>query len=341
MDGWKTTGKTIMPQLVVKIVGGKQIKYFTDGTKSPTDHLKVTNCSEHRHSPPNRVTDGDSSRKSPSHDLEPLRPVEHTENLLDALRQVPDRRCVTAPCGDRSRSYIHLKSTTNMSYTKQLVQNPHITEAQTDEPIKFSPEFCLLSSVSEELQDLKPQTFQIIEEEVTSLDPSRSGTIHQSELTCLFLRLQLPLKLTTLACMFQSFSNTTDPEQVHYQDLLQFIQKAVQEEKQQSVEAETWDASVASTDLESVNDRSDENAEQRETWLQRFHKMEMALQMCDTQNTGYVDRDQAKRLLQNYNLILDLNLSPLKVSEVTRNTQREGKVHLASALRKLKELHTA
>lgn len=55
---------------------------------SPTDHLKVTNCSEHRHSPPNRVTDGDSSRKSPSHDLEHLRPVEHTENLLDALRQV-------------------------------------------------------------------------------------------------------------------------------------------------------------------------------------------------------------------------------------------------------------
>ncbi|XP_016121880.1 uncharacterized protein C1orf87, partial [Sinocyclocheilus grahami] len=129
--------------------------------------------------------------------------------------------------------------------------------------------------------------------------------------------------------------------QVHYQDLLQFIQKAVQEEKQQSVEAETWDASVASTDLESVSDRSDANAEQREAWLQRFHKMEMALQMCDTQNTGYVDRDQAKRLLQNYNLILDLNLSPLKVSEVTRNTQREGKVHLASALRKLKELHTA
>ncbi|XP_042606712.1 uncharacterized protein C1orf87 [Cyprinus carpio] len=341
MDGWKTTGKTFMPQLVLKIVGGKQIKHFTNGKKSPTDHLKVTNCSEHRHSPPNRVTDGDSSRKSPSHDLEHLRPVEHTENLLDALRQVPDRRCVTAPCGDRSRSYIHLKSTINMSYTKQLMQNPHITEAQTEEPIKFSPEFCLLSSVSEELQDLEPQTFQIIEEEVTSLDPSRSGTIHQSELTCLFLRLQLPLKLTTLACMFQSFSNTTDPEKVHYQDLMQFIQKAVQEEKQQSVEGEIWGGSVASTDLESVSDRSDANAEQRETWLQRFQKMEMALQMCDTQNAGYVDRDLAKRLLQNYSLIFDLNLSPLKVSEVTRNTQIEGKVHLASALQKLKELNTA
>ncbi|XP_016354164.1 uncharacterized protein C1orf87 homolog [Sinocyclocheilus anshuiensis] len=307
----------------------------------PTDHLEVTNCSEDRHSPPIRVTDGDLSRKSPCHDLEHLRPVEHTENLLDALGQVPDRRCVTAPCGDRSRSYIHLKSTTNMGYSKRIMQNPHITEDQTEEPIKSSPEFCLLSSVSEELQDLEPQIFQIMEEEVTSLDPSRSGIIHQSELTGLFLRLKLPLKLTTLACMFRCFSNTTDPEQVHYQYLLQFIQKAVQDVKEQSVEAEIWDASVVSTDLESVSDRSDINAEQRETWLQRFQKMEMALQMCDTKNTGYVDREQAKRLIQNYSLIFDLNMSPLKVSEVTCNTQREGKVHLTSTLRQLKELYTS
>lgn len=50
--------------------------------------------------------------------------------------------------------------------------------------------------------------------------------------------------------------------------------------------AEIWDVSVASTDLESVSDRSEANAEQKETWLQRFQKMEMALKMCDTQNTG-------------------------------------------------------
>ncbi|XP_050952746.1 uncharacterized protein C1orf87 [Labeo rohita] len=255
--------------------------------------------------------------------------------------QVPDRQCVTAPCGDRSRSYIHLKSTTNIGYTKQIMQNLHIMEEQTEEWIKSSPEFCLLSSISEELQDLEPQTFQTIEEEVTSLDPTRSGNIRQSELTYLFLKLKLPLKLTTLACMFKTFSDATDPEQVHYDDLLQFMQKAIQEEKQQSVQAEIWDASVSSTDLESVSDRSDVNAEQRETWFQRFQKMEMALQMCDTKNTGYVDRDQAKRLIQNYSLIFDLNLSPHKVSEVTRNTQQEGKVHLASALRQLKELHTA
>lgn len=54
---------------------------------SPTDHLEVTNRLD-RYIPPNRVTDGDVSRKSPSHDLEPLGPFEQTESLLDALRQV-------------------------------------------------------------------------------------------------------------------------------------------------------------------------------------------------------------------------------------------------------------
>lgn len=68
-----------------------------------------------------------------------------------------------------------------------------------------------------------------------------------------------------------------------------------------------------------------------------FCTMKWCFQHCFL---GYVDRDQAKRLLQNYSLIFDLNLSPLKVSEVTRNTQQEGKVHLTSALRQLKELHT-
>ncbi|XP_067303211.1 uncharacterized protein C1orf87 homolog [Pseudorasbora parva] len=296
----------------------------------PTDHPEISNSSEDRNSPPLKDTDGDLSRKPASHDLEPLGP----ESLLDALRQVPDRRCVTAPCGDRSRSYIHLKSTTNLSSSKQL-QIPHITGEETEEPDKSGPECFLFSSVSEELKDWEPQTFQSIEEEVTSLDPSQSGTLHQLELTYLFLRLKIPLKLSTLACVFKSFRNTSDPEQVNYKDLLQFILRAVPEDKQPSVETEIWDASVASTDLESVISVC---ADKRETWLQRFQKMEMALQMCDTKNTGYVDRDQAKRLILNYSLIFDLNLSPLKVNEITRNTQREGRVHLASALRQLKEL---
>ncbi|XP_056304927.1 uncharacterized protein C1orf87 homolog [Danio aesculapii] len=175
-----------------------------------------------------------------------------------------------------------------------------------------------------------------MEQEMTSLDPSGSGLLHQSDLMFLLLRLKVPVKLSTLACVFRRSSDNTDPLQVHYKELLKFIQRAAQDDKQPNAEAETWNALGANTDLESVSVWS-EDAETGETWLQRFQKMEMALRMCDTKNTGYVDRDQAKRLILNYSLIFDLNLSPVKVSEVMRSTQREGKVHLASALQLLKE----
>ncbi|XP_073795512.1 uncharacterized protein C1orf87 homolog isoform X2 [Danio rerio] len=318
MDGWRTTENSIKPQLVVKIVGGKHIKYFIDGSKS----------SEDRNNSSNKVTDEDLSRKSPSYDL---RPAEHKDNLLDALQQFPDRRCVTAPCGDRSQSYIYPKSTTNPSSSKQLLQNPHFTEEQSEDP-----QHGLLTCLSEELQDLEQNKLELMEQEVTSLDSSGSGLLHQSELMFLLLKLKVPVKLRTLACVIRKFSDTTDPLQVHYRELLKFIQRAAQDDNQPSVEAEICNASVADTDLESVSVRS-ENAENGETWLQRFQKMEMALRMCDTKNTGYVDRDQAKRLILNYSLIFDLDLSPVKVSEVTRSTQREGRVHLASALQQLKE----
>lgn len=81
-------------------------------------------------------------------------------------------------------------------------------------------------------------------------------------------------------------------------------------------------------------------------WLKENDRLKSIIWFCTMKwcfqhrLLGYVDGDQAKRLLQNYSLIFDLNLSPLKVSEVTRNTQQEGKVHLTSALRQLKELHT-
>lgn len=47
-----------------------------------------------------------------------------------------------------------------------------------------------------------------------------------------------------------------------------------------------WDVSVASTDLESVTDNDSITEDQKYLWLQRFQKMEMAMQMCDTKNTG-------------------------------------------------------
>ncbi|XP_073731793.1 uncharacterized protein [Misgurnus anguillicaudatus] len=197
--------------------------------------------------------------------------------------------------------------------------------------IKTNTESCLLLAICEELQGLDSQITQNIEKKLMNLDPSHSGIIHQSELTYLLLKQKIPLKLTSLSCIFKSFSDTNNPEKVHYKELLEFIQRATDGHKHHLDEAEIWD-------LESVtyNDSITEN--QKDSWLQRFQKMEMAMQMYDIKNTGYIDRDQAKRLLHNYSLIFNLNLSPLKINEVTRYSQQEGKVNLVSALQQLKEL---
>lgn len=88
--------------------------------------------------------------------------------------------------------------------------------------IKTKPESCLLSAIYEELQGLDTLITQDIEEKLMDLDPSHSGIIHQSELTYLLLKQKIPLKLTTLSCIFKSFSDTNNPEKVDEPNSLTF-----------------------------------------------------------------------------------------------------------------------
>lgn len=193
--------------------------------------------------------------------------------------------------------------------------------------------------------------------------------------------------------------------QVNYQDFLQFIQKAVQEEKQQSVEVCQWawqnypvyyhfilsaacwwmflNMILSGRDLGCVSGQYWPGISERQErcecrtkrnmapevpedgdgltnvwhpkhrykshhtntvclmhilkwfetlWLIENDRLKSIIWFCMMKLcfqhwfSGYVDRDQAKRLLQNYSLIFDLNLSPLNVSEVTRNTQSSPRI---------------
>ncbi|XP_029474492.1 uncharacterized protein C1orf87 homolog [Rhinatrema bivittatum] len=80
------------------------------------------------------------------------------------------------------------------------------------------------------------------------------------------------------------------------------------------------------------------NSEEQEAWIDRFRKVEKALQLCDTRNTGMVDKERAKRLLQNYNMIFDLRLSPLKIDQAIRDFHSGETVMLRPMLQYLKEL---
>ncbi|XP_074121889.1 uncharacterized protein C1orf87 homolog isoform X2 [Sminthopsis crassicaudata] len=77
---------------------------------------------------------------------------------------------------------------------------------------------------------------------------------------------------------------------------------------------------------------------QRETWMDRFRKLENALYLCDVNNTGLLEKERAKRLMHNYNLIYNLALSPLKIDQAARRFRRGENLLLEPALRYLKEL---
>ncbi|XP_047422248.1 uncharacterized protein C1orf87 homolog isoform X2 [Sciurus carolinensis] len=75
-----------------------------------------------------------------------------------------------------------------------------------------------------------------------------------------------------------------------------------------------------------------------ETWIDRFRKLENALYLCDLSNTGVLEKERARRLIHNYNLIYNLSLSPRKIDQALRRFRSGENTLLEPALRYLKEL---
>uniref|UniRef100_A0A671DQ53 Carcinoma-related EF-hand protein n=1 Tax=Rhinolophus ferrumequinum TaxID=59479 RepID=A0A671DQ53_RHIFE len=78
--------------------------------------------------------------------------------------------------------------------------------------------------------------------------------------------------------------------------------------------------------------------EECETWIDRFRKLENALYLCDLSNTGVLEKERAKRLIHNYNLIYNLSLSPRKIDQALKRFRSGENMLLEPALRYLKEL---
>uniref|UniRef100_G1TAV3 Carcinoma-related EF-hand protein n=1 Tax=Oryctolagus cuniculus TaxID=9986 RepID=G1TAV3_RABIT len=79
-------------------------------------------------------------------------------------------------------------------------------------------------------------------------------------------------------------------------------------------------------------------AEECETWIDRFRKLENALYLCDLSNTGVLEKDRAKCLIHNYNLIYNLSLSPRKIDQALQRFRSGENMLLEPALQYLKEL---
>ncbi|XP_041125834.1 uncharacterized protein C1orf87 homolog isoform X2 [Polyodon spathula] len=147
-----------------------------------------------------------------------------------------DVHCVTAPTGDQTLSYIHCQKkpsqrslfTTASPFSSGAQQNH--TEPPHAELLDPAPSFstALLTVVSREMHCCSTRALESMEEELQRLDPAHSGVIHQSQLGLAFLQHEVPLKLTTLRRLFQTFADSTCPDQVNYKELVGFLLRAVQ-----------------------------------------------------------------------------------------------------------------
>eukprot|EP00069_Balaena_mysticetus_P013299 bmy_22026T0 len=69
-------------------------------------------------------------------------------------------------------------------------------------------------------------------------DPVSSGFLLQSQLSRLFLRLEVPLQLPTVKILCQRFSGRGSPEMVNYEKLLWFLKVAASDDPQQNKRVE-------------------------------------------------------------------------------------------------------
>ncbi|XP_058549759.1 uncharacterized protein C1orf87 homolog [Neofelis nebulosa] len=78
--------------------------------------------------------------------------------------------------------------------------------------------------------------------------------------------------------------------------------------------------------------------EEYETWTDKFRKLENALYLCDLTNTGVLEKERARHLIHNHNLIYNLSLSPRKIDQALRRFRAGENMLLEPALQYLKEL---
>ncbi|XP_072831876.1 uncharacterized protein C1orf87 homolog isoform X5 [Vicugna pacos] len=494
-------GSGVMPEMVVKIIGSKHFRYLAEKPKiKENKNLKaetqtmlqksVTGIARQMSQDPPAPTNSTNHQINPdAHDVEESKRSEHNQKLLTGVlgHRFLDGKaniyCSSVPTGDQSLSYIHGLPRRNLR-DWSLEQMAKSSSGQPEDigqrPSGTTREDTfLLALVRRELKSrpLSSGLLDKLQKELKILDPISSGFLLQSQLSRLFLKLEVPLQLPTVKILCQRFSRRDSPEMVNYEKLLQFLTVTALGDPQQSKTVEDssmkgtqggshrrnpdvlfmvcysfsleqnsvlpevkaicgkhglhltlslletllnhedlghhgeikWQNFVellsrASSDLSSdlpigkkgketsatpvhpevpeisqcktvrtktpEEDLQPENPpaktsappyplsplkmrpvsqpsvspvmknapEERETWIDRFRKLENALYLCDLSNTGVLEKERARRLIHNYNLIYNLSLSPRKIDQALRRFRAGGNTLLEPALRYLKEL---
>nr|XP_020645509.1 uncharacterized protein C1orf87 homolog isoform X1 [Pogona vitticeps]XP_020645510.1 uncharacterized protein C1orf87 homolog isoform X1 [Pogona vitticeps]XP_020645512.1 uncharacterized protein C1orf87 homolog isoform X1 [Pogona vitticeps] len=132
--------------------------------------------------------------------------------------------CVTAPCGDKSFSYIHTLQKPCIG-PQTVRQHEGKQDTVQDSTEKYKEYDSLLAVLRKELEatPLSISTLDELHEECKLLDPRVSGFVPQAQLSHLLLKHEVPLQLPTVKLLFKKYSKPNDQELIYYEKLFQFL----------------------------------------------------------------------------------------------------------------------
>lgn len=249
-----------MPEIMVKIIGSKYVRYLVEKPKinqneksktepqttlqkSRADYARQVSRDLPGPSDPSvqKIASNPAEKEDSKHSSSSQKP----ENNQKFLTGVPSNKfldgrtshetnvyCTSVPTGDQSLSYIHcLPRRNSRDWSVE-----HITKDRIGQPeeivqrpsIRTREDAFLLTSVRKELKSypLSSSLWDKLLKELKTLDPISSGFLLQSQLSRLFVRLEVPLQLPTVKLLCQRFSRRDSPEMVNYGELLWFLKGA-------------------------------------------------------------------------------------------------------------------
>nr|XP_042104775.1 uncharacterized protein C1orf87 homolog isoform X5 [Ovis aries] len=219
---WKTPcGSNAMPEMMVKITGSKHFRYLVEKPKiKENQNLKaetqtvlqksVTGDAKQIGGDPPAPTDPTDHQIN--HDPDDVKENKHQENNR---KREDNGKLLTGTFSCR------------LLDGKDIGRRPSETTRE---------DTFLLALVRRELKSLPLSSGLLdkLQKELKILDPVSSGFLLHSQLSHLFLRLEVPLQLPTVKILCQRFSRGTSPEMVNYEKLLWFLKVAASEDTEQN-----------------------------------------------------------------------------------------------------------
>ncbi|EPY82775.1 hypothetical protein CB1_000627010 [Camelus ferus] len=314
-----------MPEMVVKIIGSKHFRYLAEKPKiKENKNLKaetqtmlqksVTGNARQMSQEPPAPTNSTNHQINPdAHDVEESKHSEHNQKLL------------TGVLGHR---FLDGK----VNYEK-LLQFLTVTALGDPQQSKTVEDSSMKGSQGGSHRSLSPAS--------PSSPAPQDSSCHSGVNKSLLEILKMALKTTNdklntenLNLSFRkgdrSFSGCLPPPKKTPEEDLQ------PENPPAKTSAPTYPLSplkMRPVSQPSVSPVMKNGPEERETWIDRFRKLENALYLCDLSNTGVLEKERARRLIHNYNLIYNLSLSPQKIDQALRRFRAGGNTLLEPALR--------